>query len=186
VAERVLVRRGEYIGRKDLTVLAATWSKVKDCFEVINAPKLPGEEKEKEKEKDKGFKILGDKEKDKEKEKEKENKDKEKDKDKKFAAPPASGISLDFTGSRALLVDFEGGPKGTKGGSFAVKVNVEESAMDLLILNPDGKLVVRNSHRDYHLEERVIREHENQERLKSLMQASGDQPDRKGQPGILK
>jgi hypothetical protein len=67
------------------------------------------------------------------------------------------GVSLDFVppamaaegkridGVAPLLVDFAGGHKNVKFGTTTV---IEEAAMDVLILTPDGRLIVHNSRAD--------------------------------------
>jgi hypothetical protein len=68
--------------------------------------------------------------------------------------PPRKGTTFDFTPTAPngkpysyapLLVDYEGGQKTQKFGNATLK---EEAASDLLILMPDGRLVVRNSRAD--------------------------------------
>jgi hypothetical protein len=61
----------------------------------------------------------------------------------KDAASP-KGWLVDFSG-RDILVDFDGGKVTTRVGSKTV---VEEAATDLLIVRPDGRLMVRNSAAD--------------------------------------
>ena len=68
----------------------------------------------------------------------------------KDAASP-KGWMVDFSG-RDVLVDFDGGKVTTKVGSRTV---VEDVATELLIVRPDGRLVVRSSKDDMANGERV-------------------------------
>ncbi len=68
----------------------------------------------------------------------------------KDAASP-KGWMVDFSG-RDVLVDFDGGKVTTRVGSKTV---VEDVATELLIVRPDGRLVVRNSREDMANGERV-------------------------------
>ena len=52
------------------------------------------------------------------------------------------GWLMDFTNNRSILVDFEGGKVRTRIGSREV---TEEVATEMLVLRPDGKLVVKRS-----------------------------------------
>lgn len=117
IAERLLVRRGEYIGRREAVVQSLTWSKARGNWENPNVMPAPKKPKEK--------------------------------------AP--TGIPLDFTlGSPApLLVDFDGGPRNFQ--NRTVGLVKEDAAMDLLILTPEGKLIVRNTHEDSDDPQRVER-----------------------------
>lgn len=63
------------------------------------------------------------------------------------------GWAVNFK-TKSLLVDFEGGKSVTK---FGGRVLTEPTAAELLILRPDGKLVLKNSARDMADEERVKR-----------------------------
>jgi hypothetical protein len=100
IAERLLVPRGEYIGRH-VDVEMPAWNAQLDDFELINSKSRS-----------------------------------------KAAAGQTGTVTLDFStrshpDSRALVVDFQGG-----------QVGPEESATELLIIGPDGKLAVRNSRDD--------------------------------------
>src|SRR5262249_40389070 len=99
IAERLLVRRGEQLGRRNVIVEVPTWNKFKNEFEILNTtpPKKVG------------------------------------------GKPAPHGIMLDFTVSKPapLLVDFDGGPRLYQHRTSNIR---EDSAMDLLILGPNGKL----------------------------------------------
>ncbi|MBI3408118.1 MAG: hypothetical protein HY040_07150 [Planctomycetes bacterium] len=97
VAERLLVRKGDFIGRNGVYVEMPVWMESKDKFELYSAPRGP-----KARPGDK-FNI---------------------------------GVPVDFQGP-SLLVDFSGGRK-----------DRDESAVEVLVLTPEGKLVVRNSRID--------------------------------------
>ena len=145
VAERVLVRRGEYIGRDKLSVPAVTWSKLKEDFEVILPPAVEGK-------------------------------------------PAIGGISLSFLTSPApVLVDFEGGIKQASTGGFAGQKVREECAMDLLILNADGSLTMRNSQMDRADPERLRSYEAYRGRLKQFTtDPDAEGPNRPNGGGIIK
>ena len=116
IAERLLVRRGEPIGRPSVMVELPEWSKGKQSFEIkYSAPpqlkKLPASQKD----------------------------------------LARSGIPVDFqvTFPPPMLVDFDGGKQEHRFGTLPGYPNVkDESAVDVLILSPNGKLIVRNSRID--------------------------------------
>jgi hypothetical protein len=145
IAERLLVRRGDYIGRRDVVVQVPTWSKLRNNFEILNnvPPSKPG--------------VF-------------------------VKVKPASGISLDFSlgNPPPLLVDFEGGPKNLQ-GRITVK---DESAMELLILNPDGKLEMRQALQDAEDPQRIERYETYRHRL-NLYQGGGQAPGKgPAMPGV--
>lgn len=111
IAERILVRRGSWIGRPDFRGEVPVWHMGKIGFDL---PSAVG----------KGGKIT----------------DKER-----------TGIPLDMTGTDGttpghLLVDLDGG---RKVNVLVGKANLtDESAAELLILTPEGKLILRNSRID--------------------------------------
>jgi hypothetical protein len=116
IAERLLVRRGEPIGRLSVMVELPEWNKAKQAFEIkYSAPpqvkKLPASQKD----------------------------------------LARSGIPIDFLASfpPPMLVDFEGGKYEHRFATLPGYPNVkDESAVDVLILAPNGKLIVRNSRVD--------------------------------------
>lgn len=131
IAERVLVRRGDYIGRK-VYVEVPTWSERKDAFELAAAIR-PG--------------VKG-----------------------KATDKRAIGWPVEFQeapDSKSLLVDFAPGKHGK-----------EESASELLILTPEGKLIVRNSRIDTEADnpigiERVQRFNSWRDRVRQLRDGTG-------------
>ncbi|MBX9679339.1 MAG: hypothetical protein K2X38_11300 [Gemmataceae bacterium] len=140
IAERLLVRRGEPIGRLSVMVELPEWSKAKQSFEIkYSAPpqlkKLPASQKD----------------------------------------LARSGIPVDFqvTFPPPMLVDFDGGKQEhrfvTLPGYPYVK---DESAVDVLILNPNGKLIVRNSRIDGNAE--LPAGKERQERVARLQERVQD------------
>jgi hypothetical protein len=136
VAERVLVRRGEYIGRSEMQVPVCTWSKLRDDFEVINPPSLPKVDKD----------------------------------NNKVTPPPPAGLTLDFAVTGAMLVDFEGGIKAVKKADWQKGTpEFEETPVDVLILNADGTLSVRNTHREFNVKARMERDEIYRERLEQHM-----------------
>ncbi|MFO0866085.1 MAG: hypothetical protein U0744_15805 [Gemmataceae bacterium] len=116
IAERLLVRRGEPIGRLSVMVEVPEWSKAKQAFEIkYSAPpqvkKLPASQKD----------------------------------------LARSGIPIDFIAAfpPPMLVDFDGGKQEHRFATLPGYPNVkDESAVDVLILGPNGKLIVRNSRID--------------------------------------
>jgi hypothetical protein len=119
IAERLLVKRGEFIGRK-AEVQVPKWLTEKQTYEILYPPKKLKRFRSKTRQ------IV-------------------------IVPRPWKGVLVDFTARTdaalpaALLVDFNGGRQTTKigGSTFA-----DESAAELLILNPDGRLEVRNALED--------------------------------------
>jgi hypothetical protein len=121
IAERLVVRKGEPIGSSEMIVEIPTWNKGKNGFEMLSSipPALKAGKSTK-------------------------------------AAAPQPGVPLDFRPPITfpdpklpdpippMLVDFEGGKK----TNLKLGVSNEEAATELLILTPDGKLVVHNSRAD--------------------------------------
>ena len=109
IAERLLVRRGDTVGRHDVMIEVPVWNKAREAFEIGFLPKVD-----------------------------------KKSKDRNYSGLP---IHYLLDGPPPLLVDFDGGWKNNvKIGN--VTVNKDESAVDALILTPEGKLIVRNSRID--------------------------------------
>jgi hypothetical protein len=119
IVERLKVGKGEQIGQMDMIVEIPTWNKGKGGFEMKRTtPQTP---------KGKPLKL------------------------------PMNGVELDFVPlapsadrkrlepTPPFLVDFDGGKKTHK---FTPVPVTEDAAMDVLILMPDGKLIVRNSRAD--------------------------------------
>lgn len=102
IAERLLLSRGEWIGRRDVEVLFPEWNVLTEAFEVGAPP--PADPKKKEPKK-----------------------------------TGKTGVFLNFMPRlpAPLVVDFQGG-----------KQSNEESAVELLVLTPDGRLELRNSRQD--------------------------------------
>ncbi len=110
IAERLLIRRGDAVGRNELIVEVPVWDKDLDTFKI-------GFEKQNAKRKNQALNHTG--------------------------VP----ISFIRDGAWPLLVDFEGGWKSMVkvGGTVIPK---DQSAVNLLVLTPEGKLIVRNSRED--------------------------------------
>jgi hypothetical protein len=114
IAERLLVRRGDAVGRFNVMVEVPVYDKLHDTLEI-------------------GFEAQPI--------------------DKKLVQKRAhTGLPINFilekdTNSPPLLVDFEGGEKKNQRVG-TVTVPRDESAVDVLVLTPDNKLVVRNSRLD--------------------------------------
>jgi hypothetical protein len=157
VAERVLVRPGEFIGR-DVEVQVPKWNLENQSYDILYPPKVFNRGKPKEK------------------------------------RVPEKGVDVDFTAKgeselpAALLVDFSGGPR------QQMKVGNERpgdsSATELLILEPDGKLVVRNNLEDSDPStprgrERAERHQEWKDRIEKLNGTEKKAPDKKGKKGAL-
>jgi hypothetical protein len=66
--------------------------------------------------------------------------------DKKRPVRQRKGIPVDF-GTRYILVDFQGGRQEEAARKDAAKIR-DESPLEVLVLSPDGKLLVRNSRDD--------------------------------------
>jgi hypothetical protein len=91
------------------------------------------------------------------------------------------GIPVDFT-TRHLLVDFDGGKGVRQPYRFDNKVAkdlVDDSSIELLIMNPDGKLVVRYSHDDIANDERQARYDRAREQFRAAQE-------RANQPAVTK
>ena len=91
------------------------------------------------------------------------------------------GFAIEFPiGNRPpVLVDFEGGKRGQ--GSTA-----EDSAYEILVLDSDGKLIVRNSAADAGNDERLARYNHWRTRLIQGRSASGDGGERPAMPNMPK
>jgi hypothetical protein len=131
IADRVLVSRGEYIGRK-VRVDVPVWLYTRNAFI------LPTEEKPRKKGAG-GSKNL------------------------------STGVEVDFSNdapeNNAILVDFEGG---------AVQTPVrDEAAVQVLMLAPDGKLLVRNSVTDANDQDRTARRTEVFKRIQETREGRG-------------
>lgn len=117
IAERVLVSRGEYIGRPTsapvpLVVELPVWEAKRNGFVVANVSL----------DKKKGAKFTG------------------------------PGVPIDFQlTAPPMLIDFDGGKQKRKvdGASSIIS---DDSAIEILVLGADGKLIVRNSRADSDLE----------------------------------
>jgi hypothetical protein len=147
IAERLLVRRGDPIGRFKVMVEVPVWSKAKEDFEI-------------------GFQVQ-----------QRDAKGKEGRAD---TGLPINFIREQDTNNPPLLVDFEGGVK------HNVKVGKEmlvrdESAVDMLVLGSDGKLVVRNSRVDTDLQERHERYEKWIEGIRRLRNENAPAPT----PGVI-
>jgi hypothetical protein len=129
IAERLTLRRGEFIGHPQMITEVPVWTKDKQTFEIPQTldPNAKGKDKDKRK----------------------------------------PGVPLDFTPPPdpakkgallppPLVVDFEGGrrdnyrvvPFDRNDKSIQLTITRDESAMDVLIMAPDGTLTVRNSRRE--------------------------------------
>lgn len=120
IAERLLVRRGEPLGRSGVMIEVPVWNKKNGRFEIGNgATALPKPKPAV------GFKPGKD-------------------------LPEASALPIDMIESHppAMLVDFEGGTRHGFRDRLGYTYLKDESAIDLLILTSDGKLIVRNTRVD--------------------------------------
>lgn len=139
IAERLLQRRGEYIGRNQVFVEVPHWSTQRDGFEIAYIPR-PGQ--------------------------------KNRPTDRR-----ATGVPVDFQAVPAsLIVDFAGGKQGK-----------DEIATEILVLTPDGKLIVRNSRIDTEgstpqTRERIVRYNVWKDRIQTL-RASTPAPGKGGAGG---
>lgn len=118
IAERLLVRKGEQIGHHDQLIEMPTWNKLKGGFELLGAVPQAG---------------------------------------RKQPASGSNGVPIDLvpkvagpdgkskSPSPPYLIDFEGGKKIYRGSAGVVN---DESALDVLILTPEGRLIVRNARAD--------------------------------------
>lgn len=106
IAERQLVRRGEYIGRNEpIFVEVPVWNKSRNAFEIGFLPQAV----------------------------------------KKTAGKAVTGLPVNFVPRKGqpLVVDFEGGKRAKPAHPVQ-----DESAVEVLVLTPEGKLMVRNSRID--------------------------------------
>ena len=109
IAERLLIRRGEYLGKSQVTVEVPVWNAERTSFEI-------------------GFQ--------------------KQDAKKRNQRQEKTGIPISFLDANTpLLVDFEGGKKAQIKIGQAV-IAKDESAVEMLVLTPDGKLLVRNARDD--------------------------------------
>ncbi len=108
IAERLIVRKGDWIGGRDLITEIPTWNKGRGSFEMRETvpPAIKG----------------------------------------KPAPRAQKGVPLNFIPKEPgpLLVDFDGGRR----SNTKLGIVNDDAAADLLILMPDGKLIVRNSRAD--------------------------------------
>jgi hypothetical protein len=115
MVERLVVRKGEPIGKPDMVEMIPTWNKGKGAYEMRTTVQQVGK-----------------------------------------TSSSKKGVPLDFVPMtvmpdkrvdrvQPMLVDFEGGRKSTLKLGMA---GFEEAAMDVLILAPDGRLIVQNSRAD--------------------------------------
>jgi hypothetical protein len=125
VAERLLVFKGEYVGRKERVELPV-WNTTGERF-VLATDSTPRRK--------------------------------------------LPGIAVDFSYGQpdrsppeAIVVDFEGGPqtydRALRPGAARLRRLTDSSAVEVLLLSPDGKLLARSSDRDTEDPERVQRLHE--------------------------
>jgi len=111
IAERLLVRRGDTIGRYGVNVEIPVWNKSKEAFEIgYHAQKVNVKNK----------------------------------------AKHFGGVPVDFVvdAPPPLLVDFEGGWKTQVKIGNSPAIPRDEAAVEMLILTPEGKLILRNSRND--------------------------------------
>lgn len=151
IAERLLIHRGEPVGRNQVIVEVPVWDPDHTSFEI-------GSEKQNAK--------------------------------KRNQRQENTGIPISFLSDleTPLLVDFEGGKKSQVKIGAAV-IARDESAVDLLVMTPDGKLLVRNSRDDSDTAtragaERLERVHKWKQKLRSLQAgAAGNSPPNGNAPG---
>lgn len=153
VADRMLVRRGEFIGQYQLRTEVPVWNKEKGAFEVPEAQVQDSKKKTVTKE---GIPL-------------------------DFMPPLDPAIKGDV--KPPLLVDFEGGRRdNVRIGKDSVR---DESAIDVLIMTPEGKLTVRNSGYDADPKSRGGRVRKERLELwrEHVHQAQAGGADRGNQPG---
>lgn len=136
IAERLVIRKGEFIGRQTVKVELAEWEKKQNAFRLnTRAEKI------------------------------------------KKGKGEVTGIAVDFSGDFSLsrtiprkyaLVDFEGGKLRTKVGALTLN---EETAIEALILTPDGNLTVHNSQDDLSAAPRVRRVENWRKRIDEISKA---------------
>jgi hypothetical protein len=122
IAERLLVRRGDIIGKPLVMVEVPVWDKAQQKFKIGSSNALRG----------------------------------------KKSSGQLAGMPIKFIRDNPppMLVDFAGGPKhSVKIGKSTIR---DESAVEMLILTTDGKLIVRNSRIDSDASEPVGAEREQQ------------------------
>jgi len=97
----------------------------------------------------------------------------------RFGRQPDTGIDIDFgqdpPENNLILVDFEGGRGLSIPSPFAANKNItEDSAVEVLMLSPDGKLLARNSAKDTNDEERKKRREEVFKRIQEVREGKGN------------
>lgn len=139
IAERLLVRKGEFIGRVGVKVEIPEWSERLDAFLLTTRA---GKDKKDKKAKGEVAGVPID-----------------------FSADYSVSTS---DPRKYALVDVEGGNLSTKAVSGGATLK-EESSVNALILTPDGKLEVRSSRRDVDSAERKARVENWRKRLKDTV-----------------
>jgi hypothetical protein len=141
IAERVVIRRGEYIGRPRFAVEVPVWNELKGDFELgATATTIKGKQPGKDK---------------------------------------TTGVPIDFQSPlpAPLLADFVEGYRKTTlftvPGKSPTRIE-EEATTEMLVLTPDGKLIVRNGRDDTESKDRVERLDMWRDRLRQLRSAGVD------------
>ena len=144
ICERQTVRKGEYIGKGNV-LLTPAWSKLKDTFEVpLNKDPDP-----KVKLGPRGLHL---------------------DLLMEYRTPVKDGDDVKWKIERKapVLVDFTGGKRLNRSNQLE-----DETAVDALVLMPDGKLKVLNSHEATEAKERQERVLQNRARIAEIMRGGG-------------
>jgi hypothetical protein len=120
VAERLMVRRGEFIGHHQIIAEVPIWRNDKGAFEVPSTSyTVPNSKTPKTKP---GVPL--------------------------DFLPPPDPTRKGLAEPAPLLVDFEGGRKDNYAIARGIMVSRDECAIDVLIMLPDGRLAVRNTRID--------------------------------------
>lgn len=121
IAERILARRGEFVGHTQMISEVPVWAKDKGVFEIPQTLDPTATKKDKDKRKP-GVPL--------------------------DFVPPADPARRGILLPAPLVVDFEGGRKDNFKVTPQITVARDDSAIDVLIMKPDGKLTVRNTRRE--------------------------------------